>query len=133
MDTKELIQQILYVFVIAILPLLTKYAVTYLNVKIKENTEKIENEKLQQYIYAATEAISVAVLKVNQTYTDSLKKAGNFTKEAQETAKQMAITTAKSLITEESKKAIETMYGDFEEYLESNIEALVRENKLSAE
>lgn len=130
MNTKELIQQVLYIFVIAILPLLTKYIVTYLNVKVKENINKIDNDKLEQYVEAAIDAISMAVLTVNQTYVDELKRAGKFTKEAQETAKKMAIAKAKKLITNNSKVAIETLYNDFNEYISNSIEAMVRENKI---
>lgn len=130
METKEFIQQVLYVFVIAILPLLTKYIVTFLNVKIKENTAKIDNDKLIQYVETVTDSIAIAVLTVQQTYVDELKKAGKFTKEAQETAKQMAIDKAKELITTEGKEAIETLYNDFEKYLESSIESMVKENKI---
>lgn len=72
----------------------------------------------------------MAVLTVSQTYVDELKRQGKFDKQAQETAKQMAIDKAKSLITEEAKNAVTLLYGDFEAYLNSQIEALVRENKI---
>ena len=51
----------------------------------------MENDQLVKYIDAATDAISKAVLTVNQTYVDSLKKQGKFDEEAAKTAKQMAI------------------------------------------
>ena len=38
---------------------------------------------------------------------------------------------AKALITEDSKAAIETLYSDFEAYLNDAIEELVRENKVT--
>ena len=62
---------------------------------------------------------------------DSLKKQGKFDEEAAKTAKQMAIDKAKALITEDSKAAIETLYSDFEAYLNDAIEELVRENKVT--
>ena len=130
MDFKEAIQQVLYLIVTGILPVLTVYAVTLIKVKVKQESAKLEDEQLKKYADAATDAISNAVLMVNQTYTDALKKTGAFTKEAQETAKNMAIAKAKELITEESKNAIEVLYSDFNTYLETQIEALVRENKL---
>lgn len=71
------------------------------------------------------------MLTVNQTYVDSLKKQGKFDEEAAKTAKQMAIDKAKALITEDSKAAIETLYSDFEAYLNDAIEELVRENKVT--
>ena len=129
MDIKQNIQEILYLIITGIVPLLITYGIIFLKVKIKEQEKKLENDQLIKYIDAATDAISKAVLTVSQTYVDTLKKEGKFDAEAQKTAKQMAIDKAKTLITAESKAAIETLYTDFEAYLNDAIEALVKENK----
>lgn len=131
MDIKQGIQDVLYLIITGILPLLITYGILFLKVKIKEQEKNLENDQLVKYIDAATDAISKAVLTVNQTYVDSLKKQGKFDEEAAKTAKQMAIDKAKALITEESKTAIETLYSDFEAYLNDAIEELVRENKVT--
>lgn len=131
MDIKQGIQDVLYLIITGILPLLITYGILFLKVKIKEQEKKLENDQLVKYIDAATDAISKAVLTVNQTYVDSLKKQGKFDDEAAKTAKQMAIDKAKALITEDSKTAIETLYSDFEAYLNDAIEELVRENKIT--
>lgn len=129
MDIKQNIQEILYLIITGIVPLLITYGIIFLKVKIKEQEKKLENDQLIKYIDAATDAISKAVLTVSQTYVDTLKKEGKFDAEAQKTAKQMAIDKAKALITAESKAAIETLYTDFEAYLNDAIESLVKENK----
>lgn len=129
MDIKQNIQEILYLIITGIVPLLITYGIIFLKVKIKEQEKKLENDQLIKYIDAATDAISKAVLTVSQTYVDTLKKEGKFDAEAQKTAKQMAIDKAKTLITAESKAAIETLYTDFEAYLNDAIESLVKENK----
>ncbi len=131
MDIKQGIQDVLYLIITGILPLLITYGILFLKVKIKEQEKNLENDQLVKYIDAATDAISKAVLTVNQTYVDSLKKQGKFDEEAAKTAKQMAIDKAKALITEDSKTAIETLYSDFEAYLNDAIEELVRENKVT--
>lgn len=131
MDIKQGIQDVLYLIITGILPLLITYGILFLKVKIKEQEKNLENDQLVKYIDAATDAISKAVLTVNQTYVDSLKKQGKFDDEAAKTAKQMAIDKAKALITENSKTAIETLYSDFEAYLNDAIEELVRENKIT--
>ena len=131
MDIKHGIQDVLYLIITGILPLLITYGILFLKVKIKEQEKNLENDQLVKYIDAATDAISKAVLTVNQTYVDSLKKQGKFDEEAAKTAKQMAIDKAKALITEDSKTAIETLYSDFEAYLNDAIEELVRENKVT--
>ena len=130
MDIKQGIQDVLYLIITGIFPLLITYGILFLKVKIKEQEKKLENDQLVKYIDAATDAISKAVLTVNQTYVDSLKKQGKFDAEAAQKAKQMAIDKAKALITEESKTAIETLYSDFESYLNDAIEEIVRENKI---
>lgn len=129
MDIKQNVQEILYLIITGIVPLLITYGIIFLKVKIKEQEKKLENDQLIKYIDAATDAISKAVLTVSQTYVDTLKKEGKFDAEAQKTAKQMAIDKAKTLITAESKAAIETLYTDFEAYLNDAIESLVKENK----
>ncbi len=129
MDIKQNIQEILYLIITGIVPLLITYGIIFLKVKIKEQEKKLENDQLIKYIDAATDAISKSVLTVSQTYVDTLKKEGKFDAEAQKTAKQMAIDKAKTLITAESKAAIETLYTDFEAYLNDAIESLVKENK----
>ena len=131
MDIKQGIQDVLYLIITGIVPLLITYGILFLKVKIKEQEKNLENDQLVKYIDAATDAISKAVLTVNQTYVDSLKKQGKFDAEAAKTAKQVAIGKAKALITEDSKTAIETLYSDFEAYLNDAIEELVRENKVT--
>ena len=127
MNIKQGIQDVLYLIITGIVPLLITYGILFLKVKIKEQEKNLENDQLVKYI----DAISKAVLTVNQTYVDALKKEGKFDAEAQKTAKQMAIDKAKALITEDSKAAIETLYSDFEAYLNDAIEELVRENKVT--
>ena len=130
MDYKEFIHELLYIIATGILPILTVYIVTLLKAKIKESTTDLENEQLQNYIQAATDIIGSVVIEVNQTFTDSLKKAGKFTAESATEAKQMAIDKCNQLISEKSKDAITVVYKDFETYLNNQIEAMVRENKL---
>ena len=131
MDIKQGIQDVLYLIITGILPLLITYGIIFLKVKIKEQEKNLENDQLVKYIDAATDAISKAVLTVNQTYVDAMKKEGKFDAEAHKTAKHMEIDKAKALITEDSKAAIETLYSDFEAYLNDAIEELVRENKVT--
>lgn len=130
MDIRKEIQDIIYLIITGIMPLLIMYAMTFLRVKIKEYQKNLDNDQLNRYIDAATDAITKAVISVNQTYVDTLKRQGKFDAEAQAKAKQMAIDKAKELITADSKTAINTLYNDFEAYLNDAIEELVRENKL---
>lgn len=127
---QELLSQILYVVLTGILPILATFLVKFIQAKSQEVLVTIENEKAKKYLEAAVNAIGIAVTSVNQTYVDSLKQAGQFDDLSANTAKNLALNKAKELISEDSKKFIEMMYGDFDKYLENAIEAYVRNTKL---
>ena len=131
---EEFIRDILYILITGCAVAVTKYVVDFINNKINEvqiNTEISEYEQLNKYINIAQEIISKSVLTVQQTYVDSLKSSNSFTKEAQEEAKRKAIEMAKSMITEESKNAIIIIYSDFDAFVNSTIESLVKQNKVN--
>ena len=109
-----------------------KELIDFFNKKIDEaqvNIDILNNQKLNQYIDKAQEIIGNAVLTVSQTYVDTLKKNGSFDEASQEEAKNKAIEIVNKMITEESKNAIIILYGDFNTYLDSMIESLVKQNK----
>lgn len=93
--------------------------------------QKIKNEQLSRVIDRAAKIVSDSVLLVNQTYVDALKQAKQFDKEAQE--KAFAICKAKiiALLNEEAIQAIYETYGDLEEWLRTEIEANVRNEKIT--
>ena len=130
MNWNELFMNILFVCITCIVPILIKYIVTYLSTMIKIKAENIKDEQLRNYVLYAEEAIANAVIDVCQTYVDSLKKAGKFDKESQAIAKQLAIEKAIAMITGEAKQAIETLYGDFNVWMDTHIETAVRMNKM---
>lgn len=130
MDINKFTQELLYVVATGILPLLTLYVITYLKVKIKDLTTDIEDVQLRNYVNDAVDVMAQVVEEVNQTFVDSLKNSGKFTQEAAIEAKNLAIEKCKQLISENSEQAITILYNDYEAYLNSKIEELVRQNKL---
>ena len=56
MDIKQGIQDVLYLIITGILPLLITYGILFLKVKIKEQEKNLENDQLVKYIDAATDA-----------------------------------------------------------------------------
>lgn len=130
MDWNEILHELLYVIIVIVIPLLIKYVVAYLNVKTKEYADQLSNDTLRKYVEDANDIIATIVLSVSQTYVDVMKKAGKFTPEAQETAKKMAVEQAKQMISQASRNAIITMYNDFDNYINNQIEALVRATKI---
>lgn len=108
-----------------VIPLIT-YGGIKLNTYLKN---KIENDKLEKYATQATDAVVLAVTSTMQTYVDSLKANGEFTQEAQKTAFERAKAVALSLITQEAQNALKTIYGDFNGWLNCQIETKVKEIK----
>lgn len=128
----ELIQNILYILITSAGVLLIKCLMNFINAKIDElQTEKEikDNELLNQYIDMVQQIVYDVVLSITQTYVETLKKQGKFDEEAQKYAKEMAVEMAKTLISEEAKNAIIIVYNDFDSYLASLIESVVKQSK----
>lgn len=129
---EDILRDLLYILITGCGVAVTTYLVNLLNNKINEiqvNTKISEYDQLNKYIDNAQDAIARVVLTLSQTVVDGLKKNNSFTKEAQEEVKQQAIDMAKKMITEEAKNAIIQVYGDFDVFLNSCIESMVKENK----
>lgn len=125
----EFLTQLLLAVVSAAIPTLTGYAILYIG-KLKDKAvAQTDSIKQQGYIAEIADAVSVAVSVTSQTYVDALKASGNFGKEAQAEAAQMAFSAAVKALSPAAKEFIEMMYGDLTEYLTNRIEAEVRAQK----
>lgn len=92
---------------------------------------KLANANKDQKILSMILTIVAKVVKmVSQTYVDALKEAGNFGEEAQKTALKMALDACLELLSQEALDYIEANFGDKETYLNTMIEAEVRDQKL---
>ena len=132
MEFRQVMNDILYVVLTVILPIVATYLVNYLKSQIKESNiigEITKNENINNLIEEAMLDIMDAVLYVNQTYTDSLKKAGKFDEAAQKEAFNLAYQKALQLISDETKDLIESVYGSFDEWLSLKIESSVNKAK----
>ena len=132
-NVNDMLRSIIYIVLTAILPILVQYIVKFINMKVDELSVNIKSEKAKMYINAIVDAISIAVVSVNQTYVDSLKQDGKFDEESAYAAKNLAMMRAKELISNDTEKFIEMMYGDFDKYLENAIESYVRREKLTVD
>lgn len=126
---KEIGIQCLYIVVSAIMPIIAGFLAALIKEKISEISLRIKNEKIASYLNNVTGVLVDSVLEVEQTYVDQLKKEGQFTPEAQKIAKEKALEIANNLITVEGKKVINDLYGDFESYAMTKIEAIIKERK----
>lgn len=128
MEFSEMMNNVLYTILTAIVPVITGFTINLIRAKMKESTvieEAAKNEKISNLIKDTLSDVMDAVLYVNQIYTDSLKASGKFDKAAQEEAFNRAYVEAMNMISGETKKAIEQVYGSFDKWLQIKIESSV--------
>ena len=120
--------------IIAIVPILATFLANVLRLqakKIKEENKGTQQEQLNKYIDLATGTIIDVVKAVAQTTVDTLKKNGKFTKEKQVEAFNTAKKEIVNILSEDAKKALQEAYGDVNAWLETRIEAEVKNLKKS--
>ncbi len=101
---------------------LTTVGVNFLNQKIKD-------KKLARWSSALFEIIMKAVQSVFQEFVETLKKNGKFDEAAQKEAKERAYKIIMAQLTPELKDYITNNFGDMQEYLMNQIEAMIYQLK----
>lgn len=126
---KTLLTELLVAVVTAVIPVLTAFLVAYIR-KVKDKAvAATDSTRRQWYAQEIAEAVSAAVSATSQTYVDELKKAGEFTVEAQKEAARKALAACLAAISPQAREFVEQMYGDIAAYLGTRIEAEVRAQK----
>lgn len=128
----ELLTTLIQVVVIPAIPVLVAYLIKYLKARAEHTATRLENELIRTYLQEATDAVLQAVTYTAQTYVDSLKDQGKFTKDAQVQAFNTAKDVALRLLTEEAKQMITALHGDLTLWLDTKIEQTVKEQKAFA-
>jgi hypothetical protein len=127
---KQELQTVLVQLLIAILPILSAFIIRLLNLKSNEIKQLTKNSKLDKYIDYAADIIKKSVIAVNQTFVEKLKEQGAFTQEKQKEAFELAKKKILSMLNEDSKKVLASIYGDLNTFLDSQIEATVNNLKI---
>lgn len=137
MEILEAFKEIAYLIIIGAGTAIVGYGMSIINNKIdkeQESNEKLaEQEKINHWIDEGQKIITDAVKYVSQTYVDSLKKAGTFTKEAQVEAKERCIERIKSLLSTEGRAYLTKIYKNLDVYIDTKLEAAVGDNKRERE
>lgn len=131
--SQELLSLIADIFQVCIIPLLgvlTAYAVKFIKAKSNELTVKTENDLFDKYIFMLADTISACVLATNQTYVESLKAQGKFDAEAQKIAFEKTKNAVLAILSNEAQEYLSAAVGDLNAYIEQQIEAAVKENKV---
>jgi hypothetical protein len=114
----ELLKQVLDI----ILVLLIGGALAYFVAILKSKTK---NERVEKYIDMLDHTIMECVRATNQTYVDSLKKAGTFDEAAQKYAFEMTFNAVAAVLTDEARKYLSEVIKDLDAYMTTKIEAQV--------
>ena len=119
----------LQAMLIIAIPVLSGYAIYYLNKLAKRAQEKVANATASRYIEEAADAVTTAVLNTAQTYTDALKKSDTFSLDNQQEALNRAIKVAQNQLSADATRFINEVYGDATKYLAEKIEAEIQISK----
>lgn len=125
----DFIKDLLYILITAAVPVLTTYVCNFLYAKWTESKVKIENEKISTTLENVVVMVLDVVEATNQTYVDELKKKGEFTEEAAAEAFRISKDKALTMLSTESADIISAVYGDVNIYLDTLIEATVKQLK----
>lgn len=125
----EIIKDILYILITTAVPVLTTYLCKFLYEKWTEGKVKIKNDKIAITLDQVVSMVLDCVEQTNQVFVDELKKKGEFTEEAAAEAFRMSKETALKMLTSDAAEIIVEVYGDVDIYLDTLIEATVKQLK----
>ena len=129
MDWLELLYSILRLCVVPLLGVLTTYVVKYFKAKEVEINNKLDNETIEKYVSMLSMTIQDCVTATTQTYVDSLKAQGKFDEAAQKVAFETTYNAIMTILTEDMKEYLASIYGDLQVYITNRIEAEVKLQK----
>ena len=129
MDYQEILNNIIYTLVTTLLPLLITYLVLLAKNKLKELTNKIENEETREALQRLNSLIGDAIIDTTNNFTIKLKEQGKWTNESAQEALEKSLETVKAQLTEDMKIMIQEKYNDLEAYLKAQIIAMYEKDK----
>lgn len=131
--------QAFVVIALALISLLAAYAVMLINKakdKLTEETKNIKDQETRDYanevLKKVTDALSIAVDKVESTTVKTLKAAsadGKLTKEDQQLVAKEARELANEILGTDAKDLLVGVIGDTEKFIDSKIASLVISKK----
>ena len=126
---KDILTNALYDVAITIIIALGGAAIAFLRTKISSINSNSSNELANRIRWEVESAVEDAVMAVNQTFVEELKKKNLFDKEAQEEAFDRALDGTLKALSQSTVEFINNTYGDITIWLKDKIEAAVNRNK----
>lgn len=127
----EILEKILSAVLIATLPIMTGFFCDFLRKLAQEAKVCAKTEQIQALIEEIDKAVETAVIYVNQTFVDELKKANTFAEDPEyaHEAFRTAYSTTLEILSEDAQNFIEKTFGNIEDYLAVKIEESVHNEK----
>ena len=126
---RDILINALYEVAIVIIAALGGAAIAFLRAKISSINNNSSNELANRIRWEVESAVEDAVMAVNQTFVEELKKKNLFDKEAQEEAFDRALDGTLKALSQSTVEFINNTYGDITIWLKDKIEAAVNRNK----
>lgn len=126
---KDILVNALYEVAIVIIAALGGAIIAFLRAKISSINSNSSNELANRIRWEVESAVEDAVMAVNQTFVEELKKKNLFDKEAQEEAFDRALDGTLKALSQSTVEFINNTYGDITIWLRDKIEAAVNRNK----
>lgn len=130
MNWADYLPKIFEMCVFPLLGILTAFLIQFIRVKMKQLSEKMDNDQYNKYIFMLTDTITSCVVAVNQTYVDSLKKQSRFDADAQKEAFRRVYEQVLEIIKGDAYNYLNNIYSDLNGYITALIEQQVREYKI---
>lgn len=125
----EIVKGISYIFITLALPVLVYFLCRFLYSKWNEIQKNIEDKETAKILDQVVVMVLDCVQYTNQVFVDELKKNGELTKDAAIQAFNMTKERAMAMLSERSKEIIINIYGNVDTYLDTLIEASVKQLK----
>jgi hypothetical protein len=106
---------------------LSKYLSRLFIVKTEDLQKRIENDRINNYIDHAQDAVITAVDSITQTFVKSLKESGTFTKDSAKEAFDKAKKQALYMISDDAKEALTAVKGDVDVWVTNKIESYIKQ------
>jgi len=108
------------------------YLVALLRRETAQLQQELDNATASKYMNMACDAVAQAVTYTAQTFVDTLKAEGAFTKDKQLEAFDKAKNKTLEILGDTAVAALGEIYGDFDTWLDTKIEQVCREIKVPA-
>ena len=128
MEWMAVLDQLFDLCIVPLLAIAVACLVAYIKSKTDELNEKHNNELLTKYTNMLSQTVIDCVITTNQTYVEALKGQNKFDEEAQKKAFEMTYNSVLTILNEDAKEYLASIYGDLGAYLTTLIEAEVKRN-----